>query len=135
MKHIIKRFSIERDFDAYPDTDAGHSEFWHYVQHIAESSKNEIEQRDCIVCEWEDFPIFTRQLQVGEWVIEIEELPQKKETSFGTLLFYQDTVKLDNFGNIDYCTIEEAEDFLEQDIIETKAWLDHLQRLKLNSQS
>ena len=129
MKHIIKRFNIKRDFSVYPDTDEGHASFWYYVEEKADEAKNEIEQRDCIVCEWEDFPIFILDT-VAQWVIEIEEMPQKKETSFGTLLFYQDTVKLDNFGKIDYCTIEEAEHFLEQDIIETKAWLQHLEKMK-----
>lgn len=130
MKHIIKRFSIKRNFELYPDTNEGHSQFWQHVELVAEETKTHIEQRDYIVCEWEDFPIFAERSVVTEWVIEIEELPQKKEVSFGTLLFYQDTIKLDNFGKIDYCTIEEAEHFLEQDIIETKAWLQHLERLK-----
>jgi hypothetical protein len=129
MKHIIKRFSIKRDFSIYLDTEEGHSAFWYYVQQKGEDAKTEIEHRDCIVCDWDDFVIMDNGI-VTEWIVAIEEIPQKKETSFGTLLFYQDTVKLDNFGNIDYCTIEEAEHFLEQDIIETKAWLQHLEKMK-----
>jgi hypothetical protein len=134
VKHIIRRLSLKRNFELYPDTAEGHRNFWHSVEVFAEETKENIEQRDCIVCEWQDFPIFAERHLVTEWIIEIEEIPQKKETSFGTLLFYQDTIKLDNFGKIEYCTIEEAEHFLEQDIIETKAWIQHLEKLKLNSQ-
>jgi hypothetical protein len=86
MKHVIKRFSIKRDLNIYPDTDLGHAKLWDCVLSEAERVQYEIEQRDCIVCEWEDFPIFEHNLIV-EWVIEIQELPQKKKLLLGLCCF------------------------------------------------